>query len=271
MPQPDTAAIALPPVTTSEISLLGIKVSALNLATAVNRLTQAIARDERGYVCVCGAHGVVDSQSDGALRAAINQALLVTPDGMPLVWELRRRGFQGAGRVYGPDLMLAMFEEPGLRHYLYGATPATLATLESKLGAKFAQATIVGTHAPPFRALSTEEEAEDLRRINAANPDIVWVGLGAPKQELWMARVRDRLEAPLLIGVGAAFDFHAGNTRQAPGWMQRAGLEWLFRLAVEPRRLWRRYGRIVPSYLWLLALQRSGLRRFPVPNRSVNG
>lgn len=246
------------------ISLLGVRISALNLEAAVDLVCQTVRRRERGYVCVCGAHGLVDSQSDRALRLALNGAWLVTPDGMPLVWELRRRGHADAGRVYGPDLMLALFAR-GLRHYLYGATPETLERLRMRLGRDFPNAEIVGVHSPPFRPLTDAEEADIARSIDAARPDIVWVGLGAPKQERWMAQMRKRLEAPVLIGVGAAFDFHAGYLRQAPAAIQNAGLEWAFRLAMEPRRLWRRYFRVVPAYMALVALERTGLRRFPAP------
>ncbi|EPX85749.1 WecB/TagA/CpsF family glycosyltransferase [Salipiger mucosus] len=253
-----------PPEAVPYINLLGVRVSALNLPLATERIVEAVRSGERGYICVAEAHGLMNCQSDPEMRAIFNDAFLVTPDGMPLVWELHRRGHAGAGRVYGPDLMLAMFGR-GLKHYLYGATEETLRRLETRLTWDFPQAEIVGMHAPPFRPLTEAEEEAVVHDINAAAPDIVWVGIGAPKQERWMARLRDRLEAPMLIGVGAAFDFHAGNVKQAPARLQRAGLEWAFRLASEPRRLWRRYLRVVPGYLALLALQRSGLRRFPDP------
>ncbi|QEW23433.1 Putative N-acetylmannosaminyltransferase (plasmid) [Paracoccaceae bacterium] len=271
MSLPSTATTAPQPHTIPGINLLGVRVSALNLAMAADRIAGAIADGQRGYVCVCGAHGLVDCQRDETLRAVFNGAYLVTPDGMPLVWELHRQGHDDAGRVYGPDLMLELFARPGLRHYLYGATPATLLRLEARLGKAYPRARIVGTHAPPFRPLTGDEEDDVARRINAASPDIVWVGLGAPRQERWMARMRDRLDAGMLIGVGAAFDFHAGNTLQAPGWMQRAGLEWAFRLATEPRRLWRRYLRVVPGYMALVAMQRTGLRHFPAPDAPPPG
>ena len=247
------------------INLLGVRVDALNLGRTVSILEAAIRERRRGYVCICGAHGLVDSQSSSALRQAYNAALLTTPDGMPLVWELHRRGHAAAGRVYGPDLMLAMLSR-GYRHALYGATEETLQLLRTRLALIAPRAEIVCSIAPPFRPLTAGEETDVVRRLNESGADIVWVGLGAPKQELWMAAMRDRLDAPLLVGVGAAFDFHAGNVAQAPGWMQRQGLEWLFRLCAEPRRLWRRYFRIVPGYLALLALQRSGIRRFPAPD-----
>lgn len=253
------------PASPGEINLLGVKVSALNLESATARLSAAIRAGRRGYVCLCGAHGLVDSQSMPELRRAYNEAFLVTPDGMPLVWELRRQGHTEAGRVYGPDLMLELMREPGLRHALYGTTEHTLTKLEHRLKELAPAATIVCRIAPPFRALTPEEEDKITRDLNAADADLIWVGLGAPKQELWMARMRERLTAPMLIGVGAAFDFHAGNTPQAPGWVQQRGLEWLYRLTREPKRLWRRYVRVVPGYLYLLALQRTGLRGFAAP------
>jgi len=253
------------PDSPGEINLLGVKVSALNLESATARLSAAIRAGRRSYVCLCGAHGLVDSQSMPELRRAYNEAFLVTPDGMPLVWELRRQGHTEAGRVYGPDLMLELMREPGLRHALYGTTEHTLAKLEHRLKELAPAATIVCRIAPPFRALTPEEEDKITRDLNAAEADLIWVGLGAPKQELWMARMRGRLTAPMLIGVGAAFDFHAGNTPQAPGWVQQRGLEWLYRLTREPKRLWRRYVRVVPGYLYLLALQRTGLRGFAAP------
>ncbi|SFD26910.1 N-acetylglucosaminyldiphosphoundecaprenol N-acetyl-beta-D-mannosaminyltransferase [Tropicimonas isoalkanivorans] len=254
------------------INVLGVKVSALNLDTAATCIQAAVDEGRRGYVCVAGAHGIVESQSDADLRAVFNGAFLVTPDGMPLVWELRRSGHETAGRVYGPDLMLEMVvrgQSRGLRHYLYGATDETLEKLRAGLLEHAPEAQIVGSYAPPFRPLTNEEEADVAARLNEARADIVWVGISCPKQERWMAQMRDRLEAPVLVGVGAAFDFHAGNTVQAPDWVQQAGLEWAFRLKTEPRRLWKRYLRIVPTYLFLLAAERMGLRRRPQPGYEV--
>jgi N-acetylglucosaminyldiphosphoundecaprenol N-acetyl-beta-D-mannosaminyltransferase len=262
--QPVTApSVNAGPSPVASINLLGVRVSALNLDLAVQEIRRDIAEGRPGYVCISGAHALVDCQSDPELKEVLNGARLVTPDGMPLVWELRRRGHAAAGRVYGPDLMLALFGH-GMRHYLYGATDRTLDLLQTRLSERFPKAEIVGRHAPPFRPLTDEEETEVVRKINASGADIVWVGIGAPKQERWMARMRDRLDPPMLIGVGAAFDFHAGLQPQAPSWMQQRGLEWAFRLSAEPRRLWRRYLRVVPGYMALLALQRSGLRRFPM-------
>jgi N-acetylglucosaminyldiphosphoundecaprenol N-acetyl-beta-D-mannosaminyltransferase len=205
------------------------------------------------------------AEEDDETRNAVEGALAV-PDGQPLVWAMRALGHPQASRVYGPDLMLAVFDAARRRHrrhFLYGSTPETLAKLEANLGARFPGTEIVGSYSPPFRPLEPAEEAEIARRINASGADIVWVGLSTPRQERWMAAMRPRLDAPVLIGVGAAFDFHAGLKRQAPRAIQRSGLEWAFRLATEPTRLWRRYASIVPAFLVLAGAQALG-RRIPI-------
>ncbi len=254
-------------------NVLGVRVSAVNLKSATGLIQKAIEDGRKEYVCVRDAHGVVRCQKDPELRSIHNRAFLVTPDGMPLVWALKHAGHVESDRVYGPDLMLSVFEAgsaKGLRHFLYGATAETLEQLQARLLAKFPQARIVGSYAPPFRQLSMQEEADIADRLNRSDADIIWVGLSSPKQELWMARMRDRLEAPMLIGVGAAFDFHAGLKRQAPRVIQRSGFEWAFRLLCEPRRLWRRYALVVPTFISLTAFQRLGLRKFPIED-AVSG
>lgn len=248
-------------------NVLGVRVSAVNLESATTRIEAAIAEGRKEYVCVRDAHGVIRCQKDAELRSAHNRAFIVTPDGMPLVWALKRAGHAESGRVYGPDLMLAVLQAGrarGLRHFLYGGTQGTLERLQVRLLEKFPDLRLAGSYAPPFREASAPEEAEVCERINRSGADVVWVGLGSPKQELWMARMRVRLEAPVLVGVGAAFDFHAGLKRQAPRIIQRSGFEWAFRLCCEPRRLWRRYAVVVPSFLALTLLQRLGLRQFPI-------
>lgn len=254
-------------------NVLGVRVSAVNLKSATGLIQNAIEDGRKEYVCVRDAHGVVRCQKDPELRSIHNRAFLVTPDGMPLVWALKHAGHVESDRVYGPDLMLSVFDAgsaKGLRHFLYGATAETLEQLQARLLAKFPQARIVGSYAPPFRQLSMQEEADIADRLNRSDADIIWVGLSSPKQELWMARMRDRLEAPMLIGVGAAFDFHAGLKRQAPRVIQRSGFEWAFRLLCEPRRLWRRYALVVPTFISLTAFQRLGLRKFPIED-AVSG
>ncbi|MDT8855520.1 WecB/TagA/CpsF family glycosyltransferase [Paracoccaceae bacterium Fryx2] len=256
------------------MNLLGVRISAVNLETATSRILRAIARDEKGYICIRDAHGVIRCQQDAELRRIHNEAFMVTPDGMPLVWSLRQAGHKTADRVYGPDLMLQVFDQgraAGVRHFLYGTTHDILEKLSDSLTRQFPGAQIVGTWSPPFRELTPAEQDEVARRINASGADIVWVGLSTPKQELWMARMRDRLRPALLIGVGAAFDFHAGMKAQAPRFIQRSGFEWLFRLACEPRRLWRRYMVTVPSFIGLVIAQKTGLRAFPIETARIGG
>jgi N-acetylglucosaminyldiphosphoundecaprenol N-acetyl-beta-D-mannosaminyltransferase len=257
---------ARPPQSNARVNVLGVLVSAIDLRGAVRRIKDAVARGERGYICVCGVHGVIECRDDPALQDIHNKAMAVVPDGMPLVWALHAAGHADAGRVYGPDLMRAVFaagQSTGMRHFLYGTTPTALARLEHRLLRTYPGCKITGTFAPPFRALTPEEEQTIAKKINATDADVVWVGLSTPKQEKWMAAMRGRLDAPVLIGVGAAFDFIGGGKRSAPRIMQVLGLEWLFRLASEPRRLWRRYMRIVPTYLANRALQKTGLKEFP--------
>ncbi|MGR9194391.1 WecB/TagA/CpsF family glycosyltransferase [Rhizobium leguminosarum] len=251
-------------------NVLGVRISAVNLKSATGYIQKAIEDGRKEYVCVRDAHGIVRCQDDPELRSIHNRAFLVTPDGMPLVWALRHAGHVESDRVYGPDLMLSVFDagsSKGLRHFLYGATAETLEQLQAHLLAKFPQARIVGSYAPPFRKLSTREETDIADRLNRSGADIIWVGLSSPKQELWMAHMRDSLEASMLIGVGAAFDFHAGLKRQAPRFIQRSGFEWAFRLLCEPRRLWRRYALVVPTFISLTAFQRLGLRKFPIEDK----
>lgn len=264
----DRSSRAQIPATAPRVNVLGVKISAISLEDTVARVLSAVAARQRGYVCVRDVHGVIACQNDPALKRIHNASFLTVADGMPMVWAIRRDGHPMPGRVYGPDLMLGLMAAglaTGTRHFLYGSTPQVLARLEGNLLRRFPGLSICGRHSPPFRALSPAEEAETAAAIDAARPDIVWVGLGTPKQERWMGAMRARLAAPMLIGVGAAFDFHAGLKPQAPGWMQRRGLEWVFRLATEPRRLWRRYAHSVPRYLVLSSLQRAGLRRYPLP------
>jgi N-acetylglucosaminyldiphosphoundecaprenol N-acetyl-beta-D-mannosaminyltransferase len=247
------------------LNVLGVAVSALNPTLAAETIEGWIRAGRRHYVCITGVHGVIESRRDPAVREIHNAAGLVTPDGMPLVWLLRLAGHRRAARVYGPDLMLLLLERSparGFTHFFYGATEATLAELRCKMTTRFPGLRVVGTVAPPFRPLTTAEDDEIVTAINRVSPDFVWVGLSTPKQEIWMAEHRVRLDAGVLIGVGAAFDFHAGRIRQAPRWIQRAGMEWLFRLYQEPRRLWRRYLYGNTRFVLEIIAQKTGLRRY---------
>ncbi len=245
-------------------NVLGVGVSATNPAGVTELVADWIRRRARHYVCVTGVHGVMESWRSEALRHIHNEAGLVTPDGRPLAWLLRWGGHRGSRQVCGPELMPMLFvagQDRGWRHFLYGATPATLALLREQLLRTAPDAVIVGDHAPPFRSLTAEEDAASIAAINAAAPDIVWVGLSTPKQELWMAAHRQSLDAPVLIGVGAAFDFNAGLKRRAPPVLRRIGLEWAYRTAQEPRRLAGRYFRNNPAFVALVILQKAGVLR----------
>jgi N-acetylglucosaminyldiphosphoundecaprenol N-acetyl-beta-D-mannosaminyltransferase len=209
-------------------------------------------------------HGVVEAWRDPAFRDVLNGADLVTADGVPLVFMGRLRGHDGMERVYGPTLMLRVCEGSagtGLRHYFYGGVDGVAEQLARNLEARFPGLSVAGWYSPPFQPLTDAEEAEVSARINRSSANIVWVGLSTPKQERWAARMRTRLRANVVITVGAAFDFHTGRVRQAPAVMQRLGLEWLFRLIQEPRRLWPRYLRNNPLFLILATLELMGIRR----------
>jgi N-acetylglucosaminyldiphosphoundecaprenol N-acetyl-beta-D-mannosaminyltransferase len=255
-PPPSTAAAPAvderpQPVDAQEI--LGVPLALIDYEGTLDWIDAAVARDHRGYVCVAAVHTVMACREDPALRAAVLGADFTVPDGQPLVWALNALGHPLGDRVYGPELMdraCARAARTGRRFYLYGGrNQGALVELARTLRLRHPGLRIVGGHAPPFRELTDAENeavAEDIRRSGA---DVVWVGIGVPKQEKWMARMRPRLSAPVLIGVGAAFDFHAGIVPQAPAQLQRVGLEWLYRLWREPRRLWRRYARYNPLFV----------------------
>lgn len=232
---------------------------------ASRQIARMIETGERGYICHAAVNTLMNARRDPQARQALGEATLVLPDGMAVVWALRSLGEPIRDRVYGPDLMLIECERSlggGARHFLYGGRDreATVA-LAAALRRRIPGIAIAGSWTPPFRDLSPAEQGEVADLIDASGADIVWVGTGSPRQERWMARMRPRLRAPVLVGVGAAFDFHAGLVGQAPGWMQRHGLEWLHRLGREPRRLGPRYLRDNPAFLALWARQWLGERR----------
>ncbi len=213
------------------------------MAEAIHRIDSWAGARESRVVCICNVHSVVSGLDDADFRRIIDEADMATPDGWPVAWMLRRLGVAGQPRVSGPDLMIDYIDHAarsGQPVFLLGSTPATLQALQRMLRARWPALRIAGAESPPFRPLSEAEDAALVERINRSGAGTVWVSLGCPKQERWMAAHRGRVQA-VMIGVGAAFDFHAGTIRRAPAWMQRNGLEWLHRLASEPRRLWRRY------------------------------
>jgi N-acetylglucosaminyldiphosphoundecaprenol N-acetyl-beta-D-mannosaminyltransferase len=232
----------------------------------VMEILQSPSSQAATVVAICNVHSVMTARKQPELAAALSDATICTPDGMPLVWMLRALGISTQERVYGPELMrraLRDGKDKATRHYLYGSTPETLESLRLSIESNYPQATICGALSPQFRPLTDDEMDKDLRQIRASSPDIVWVGLGMPKQELWMSRARWELPGVALVGVGAAFDMISNRVRQAPEWMQRGGLEWLFRFAQEPRRLWRRYAIHNPAFMTLAAweLVKRAIRR----------
>ncbi len=244
--------------------VLGVEVSAMTLASTLELFASWIDDQRGAYVTVTGVHGIMECQRDAELRHIHNDADLVTSDGMPLVWLHWLDGKGEAERVYGPDLMLEVCRvsrERTWRHYFYGGAEGVADTLRDALVSKFPGLEVVGTHCPPFRPLTEEEDDAVCRDILESGAHFVWVGLSTPKQERFMAAHRERLPGVVLVGVGAAFDFHAGLKRQAPKWMQRSGLEWLFRLGTEPRRLAGRYLRNNPEFVWLLLQDKLRQRR----------
>lgn len=251
---------------TLRASVLGVGISTIDLPRALETIDEWVAEEESHYVTVTPGHAVMDAYADPELRRIFNASGMTTPDGMSIVWFLKLRGFRHVARVYGPDLMLAVCAAgipKGYRHFFYGGGSGTADTLRERLSARFPGLVVCGTHCPPFGDLSKLDDDSVVEMVNSARPDIVWVGLSSPKQERWMAEHVGRLHAPVLVGVGAAFDFLSGRKRQAPNWMQSTGFEWLFRLMSEPRRLGPRYAKY-PRFIWLLACQLLGLRHYPL-------
>ena len=248
-----TVAPPAPVPTPPSEPVLGIPIGLTDYDRTLRWIDDMVAAGETGYVCVSNVHSVMAATEDPELRRAMLGSSLNVPDGMPLVWALNLLGHSLRDRVYGPELMARACARAALteqRIYLYGGrNQGALVQLTLNLRTRFPGISIVGGYSPPHRPLTDEEEASIVEEINDSEADIVWVGIGVPKQEKWMAAMRDRLTAPVLIGVGAAFDFHAGLVPQAPPLLQNAGLEWLYRLVQEPRRLWRRYLRYNPRFV----------------------
>ncbi len=248
-------------------NILGVGLSAVNLPGATDLLVRAAVEGCRGYVCVTGVHGVTEAQGDPGFRAILNGAFMNTPDGMPMSWVGWSQGFNKMDRVYGPDLMLEISARSpalGLRHFYYGGKEGVADRLAEKMQSRFPGLEVVGTYCPPFRPLNDAERAQLSERVAACKPDFFWIGLSTPKQERAAAEFCRSLDAKLFMAVGAAFDFHAGLVSQAPRWMQRSGLEWFYRLCTEPKRLWKRYLINNPLFIFRIALQLAGLRKYPM-------
>ena len=243
--------------------VLGVQVSAVHLEQAAELACKWIEHGGLGYACMTGVHGVMEAQRDEALRGILNNAVLNAPDGMPLSWVGRMQGFAQMDCVTGPQFMLrmcAIAAERGYRIFLYGGAPGVAELLSERMKTRFPGLQVVGTWTPPFRPLTAQEEEQMLTAVRRARPQVMWVGLSTPRQERFMAQYVHQLEVPLLVGVGAAFDFHTGRLRDCPRWVKRAGLQWLHRMAQEPRRLALRYLRNNPEFVWRIALQLAGAR-----------
>ena len=258
---PNVLPVEPPPT----VDLVGVPVGLIDYERTLRWIDAMVAAGGRGYVCVCNVHTVMASGEDSELRSALMSSSVNVPDGQPLVWAMNALGHDLDRRVYGPELMAracARAAETGQRFYLYGGRDqGALFQLALNLRRRFPGIKIVGGYSPPHRPLTEEERDAVVAEINGARPDVVWVGIGVPKQEKWMAEMRPRLGAPVLVGVGAAFDFHAGLVPQAPPWVQDAGLEWAYRLYREPRRLWRRYLRYNPRFVAAFGRQLAAHRR----------
>jgi N-acetylglucosaminyldiphosphoundecaprenol N-acetyl-beta-D-mannosaminyltransferase len=247
------------------VNILGVGVSALSMDAALRESERFLDSGQRGYVCVTGVHGIIEAQGDQSFRNILNNSFLTTPDGMPTVWLGHLHGFKEMTRVYGPDYMLGLCErsmERGYRHFLYGGKPGVAEELRTELTRRFPTLKIVGTYCPPFRPLNAQEETDLCEQLERSQADVLWCGLSTPKQERFMAAYSSRLPVRLMVGVGAAFDLLSGNLREAPDWMKRSGLQWLYRLIREPKRLWRRYLINNPRFMWLTFLQIARFKRF---------
>jgi N-acetylglucosaminyldiphosphoundecaprenol N-acetyl-beta-D-mannosaminyltransferase len=263
-----TSPIGLRPAATpiNKFNVLGITVDAVQIPDVIDKMKDWIARNDAcRYVAVTDMHSVMEAQRDAQFKTILNSADLVVPDGFPLVLLGRRKGFELRRRVYGPELMLRFCAESApkaYRHFFFGGAPGVAEDLARRFASQFPGLVVAGTFCPPFRQLTSEENDAAIAAIECSRADIVWVGLGAPKQERWMFANRDKLRVPLLVGVGAAFDFHTGRVAQAPFWMREHGLEWLFRLSQEPRRLWRRYLVHGAEFAALVLLELLGWKKF---------
>ena len=243
------------------VSVLGTHISVTKYISATMEVGNWAQKGESRYVCAANVHMIMEAWDSPEFREIVNSADIVTPDGMPLVWILRLKGFRELQRVYGPTLMLHVLEMSARENFpvgFYGGSPETLKKLVERMQARYPGLNVVYSHSPPFRALNPDEDSEVVSRIKMSGVRILFIGLGCPKQERWMAEHRGQIPA-VMLGVGAAFDFHAGIISQAPGWMQNVGLEWLYRFSQEPRRLWKRYLIHNPRFVVLAMMDLLGL------------
>ncbi len=252
-------------------NVLGLRVDAVNMTMATEAIESAVANKQKEYVCVAGVHGVMEAFRDHDLAVVFANAFLVVPDGMPTVWIGHLQGHRHMQRVFGPDLMLELIarsQATGFSHFLCGGNYGVAEELRLSLQKRFPRARIAGTYTPPFHNLTRAEENQLVERLKDLRPDIIWIGLSTPKQEKFMARLHSRLPPVVMIGVGAAFDFHTGRIKDSPAWVKRSGLQWCHRLMQEPSRLWKRYLVNNSQFLFYIGMQLSGFRHFDPPMRS---
>ncbi len=252
-----------------KVNILGIEVDCENMNSSIKKIFRQINLSKGNYVCVTGVHGIVESLNDQTLKKSYDNSFLNVPDGMPCVWIGKIHGSKNIERVYGPDLMINIMresEKTGHTHFLYGTDENTLIKLKENLSKKFPKLNIIGIYAPPFRILTEEEEVNIKNLISKLSPDFMWIGLSCPIQEKYMFEhyfgSKYSLNVKMMIGVGAAFDFHANNIKDAPDWIKRIGLQWLHRLISDPKRLWKRYFRIIPKFLLYIFLQKLKIKKF---------
>lgn len=252
-------------------NVLGVGIHALNMNRAVELIEGAIASRTKGYVCVTNVHAVIEAQKDLRYKHALNHSYLTLPDGRPTMWVGRSQGLKEMEQVGGPELMLKFCEVSSRKrytHFFYGGHPGVAEQLRDTLTRRYTGLRVIGMYTPPFRPLTQKEESEVTDLLARLKPDVTWIGLGAPKQELFMSRYSGRLDTTLMIGVGAAFDMHTRRIKDAPLWMKRAGLAWFYRLLQEPRRLWRRYLETNPRFLYEILLQILGIRKYDLEDQT---
>jgi len=249
------------------VNVLGVRVDPVDMDSAALIFEAQLKAKKKGYVCLAGVHGIMEAQKDSNLKSIFAGALLVAPDGMPTVWMGRAQGFSRMQRVFGPDLMLEIFareEFHGCTHFLCGGEAGVAESLRKEILRRFPETKIVGTYSPPFRLMTTEEEASFAATIRSVQPDVIWIGISTPKQERFMARYLPMLETTLMVGVGAAFLYHTGAIQDSPQWVKRMGMQWLHRLLQEPSRLWKRYLLNNPHFVVCALLQMLGIRHYPL-------
>lgn len=249
------------------VNVLGVGVHAVDMKSAALLLEKQIRIGGKGYVCLTGVHGIMEARRDSGLNSILAEALLVAPDGMPMVWMGHRQGFTAMQRVFGPDLMLDIIGRAEFRncvHFFCGGKPGVAENLREEMLRRFPWVQIRGTYSPPFRPMTTTEEIELEAKVRSVGPDIIWVGLSTPKQERFMARYLPALDTKLMIGVGAAFLFHTGAIKDSPTWVKQIGMQWLHRLLQEPSRLWKRYVLNNSSFIFYALLQSVGLKHYPL-------